>query len=63
MGKYLANGARLGALVDPHGRTVEIFRPMRPVDMVETLQNPDTVPLDPELSGFVLDLKAIFSPD
>ena len=63
MGKYLANGARLGVLVDPRSRTVEIFRPMRPIDMVETLQNPDTVPLDPELSGFVLDLKAIFSPD
>jgi hypothetical protein len=36
---------------------------MRPVDMVEMSQNPDTVPLDPELSGFVLDLKAIFSRD
>ena len=63
MGKYLANGARLGVLVDPHSRTVEIFRPMRPVDMVETSQNPETVPLDPELSRFVLDLKAIFSRD
>jgi len=63
MGKYLANGARLGVLVDPRSRTVEIFRPMRPIDMVETVQNPDTVPLDPELSRFVLDLKAIFSRD
>jgi Uma2 family endonuclease len=63
MGKYLANGARLGVLIDPHSRIVELSRPGRPLDIVETFQNPRTVPLDPELPGFVLDLRAIFSRD
>ncbi len=56
MQEYLAQGVRLGWLIDPIGGTVEIYRPGRPV---ETLDKPATLSGEDVLPGFVLDLKGI----
>jgi Uma2 family endonuclease len=53
MAEYVANGVRLGWLIDPLQRRVEIYRP----DItVIVLENPDTISGEPELPGFTLDL-------
>jgi Uma2 family endonuclease len=57
MRTYLANGARLAVLIDPEARTVEVSRPGQKTEMHT---RPETVGLDPELPGFVLDLRRIF---
>jgi len=57
MQEYMANGARLGWLIDPYSRRVYVYRPNEPV--VE-LDNPETVSGDPILPGFVLDLRPIW---
>jgi Uma2 family endonuclease len=57
MKTYLANGARLGVLIDPYRRAVEIYRPGAPVERYEGVQQ---VPLDPELPGFTLELEPLF---
>jgi Uma2 family endonuclease len=59
MDDYIANGARLAVLIDPHRRTVEVYRPGH---KPQTLVNPATVALDPELPGFELELEPIFDP-
>ena len=53
----LANGARLGWLIDPEGRRVYIYRPGQ---AVERLDNPDTLAGDPVLPGFVLDPRTLW---
>ena len=58
MREYLENGARLGWLIDPKWKRVEIHRPGRDV---EVLDAPASVSADPELPGFVLDLQEIFA--
>ena len=61
MEEYLANGARLGWLIDhldPRHR-VYIYRPG--VD-VEVLEAPETLSGDPELPGFVLEMRRIWEP-
>ncbi len=55
---YLANGAQIAVLIDPVGRTVEVYPPGREP---KTHRDPTTVTLDPELPGFVLDLEPIFA--
>ncbi len=60
MAEYIANGARLGWLVDPDTRQVLVYRPGR---AVEVLNHPESVSGDPELPGFVLDLKEIWEPE
>jgi Uma2 family endonuclease len=57
MQEYLANGARLGWLLDPEARHVYAYRPDAPV---ERLDQPETVSGDPVLPGFVLDLREIW---
>lgn len=59
MEEYIANGARLGWLIDPVDvrHRVYIYRPNSPV---EILENPDTISGDPELAGFVLDLTHVW---
>jgi Uma2 family endonuclease len=57
MEEYLANGARLGWLIDPDPRHVYVYRSGAPV---ERLDNPDTISGDPILPGFVLDLREIW---
>jgi len=56
MREYIANGLRLGWLIDPKSRTVEVYSPGRPV---ETLKDPATLSGEDVLPGFVLDLKGI----
>ena len=56
MREYIANGLRLGWLIDPRDGTVEIYRPGR---LVETLHKPATLSGEDVLPGFVLDLKGI----
>lgn len=58
MREFIQCGARLGWLIDPIGRRVEIFRPgKRP----QTLNTPDTISGEPELAGFTLDLAPIWT--
>jgi Uma2 family endonuclease len=58
MQEFIAQGARLGWLIDPKTGTVEIYRPGR---RVERLVRPDTLSGEDVLPGFVLDLKGILS--
>ncbi len=57
MQEYAENGVRLGWLIDPDERRVEVYRPGREV---ENLENPATVSGDPELPGFILDLAPVW---
>jgi len=57
LAEYVANGARLGWLLDPPSRHVYVYRPGAPV---ERLESPDVVPGDPVLPGFKLDLREIW---
>lgn len=57
MQEYLANGTKLGWLIDPQRQVVEIYRPSQPV---EILQSPNTVSGENILPGFSLDLAEIF---
>jgi Uma2 family endonuclease len=59
MEEYMANGARLGWLLDPLQRQAHIYRPGA---QPEILDNPETLSADPELPGFTLDLKPIWEP-
>lgn len=60
MEEYLANGVKLGWLLDRVSRTVYIYRPGRDV---ETLLDPATVSGDPELPGLVVDMTRVFAPE
>jgi len=57
MQEYLANGARLGWLLDPLDHRVYVYRPGV---AVECLEGPSTVSGSPELPGFVFDLTRIW---
>ena len=57
MVEYLEQGARLGWLIDPKTKEVEISRQGRPV---EILKSPRTVSGEDVLPGFTLDLNEIF---
>ncbi len=56
MVEYLAQGARLGWLIDPLTGTVEVYRPGR---AVETFSRPASLSGEAVLPGFVLDLNGI----
>lgn len=58
MQEYIANGARLGWLIDRKNKRVEIYRPNQEV---EILDNPATLSGEDVLPGFVLDLNPIMS--
>jgi Uma2 family endonuclease len=58
MHEYIEQGARLGWMIDPLDGTVEIYRPGRPV---EILEKPVTLSGEDVLPGFVLELKGILS--
>ena len=53
MDEYIANGARLGFLIDPYEKRVHIYRQGQPV---QHLDQPLAVSGDPVLPGFVLNL-------
>ena len=57
MSEYINNGARLGWLIDPQNRQVHIYRPNRPITI---LNAPTTISADPELPGFTLNLQTIW---
>jgi Uma2 family endonuclease len=57
MQEYLENGIRLGWLIDPKTKQVEIYRQGKEV---EVLQSPATLSGEDVLPGFVLDLQLIF---
>ncbi len=59
MAEYIANGARLGWLIDPIARRVYVYRPNASVEM---LGAPDTLSAEPELAGFALNLTPIWEP-
>jgi Uma2 family endonuclease len=57
MQEYMDNGAKLGWLLNPPPKQVEIYRPNQ---APEILQSPTSLSADPILPGFVLDLTDIF---
>jgi len=59
MQEYLANGCRLGWLIDPQNRRVAIYRPQQ---APEVLSAPPTLTGEDVLPGFSLDLTPIWSP-
>lgn len=56
MREYMDNGARLGWLLDPKSRRVEIYRPDREIEM---LDKPGSLSGEDVLPGFVLNLEGI----
>lgn len=59
LAEYLANGARLGWLLDLSARRVEVYRPG---SEAVALDAPAMLTADPELPGFQLDLGPIWGP-
>ncbi|MGI0496401.1 Uma2 family endonuclease [Limnospira platensis] len=57
MGEYLENGARLGWLIDPQNRRVEIYRPQQEIEVGE---DPTELSGGDVLPGFVLRLNRIW---
>ena len=57
MQEYIDNGVRLGWLLNPKDRTVEIYRMGKGI---EVLQSPTEVSGEDVLPGFVLSLEGIF---
>ena len=57
MQEYIDNGARLGWLIDPQNRRVEIYRPGREVELLENPQNLSGEDILPE---FVLNLRRVW---
>jgi Uma2 family endonuclease len=55
--EYIACGARLGWLIDPGERRVHVYRPDQ---VAQVLERVTELRGDPELPGFVLDLRAIW---
>lgn len=58
MQEYLENGARLGWLIDPKAKQVEIYRPGQ---AVEVLESPVALSGEEVLPGFGLELGQIFN--
>ena len=58
MQEYLDNGVKLGWLIEPSAKTVEIYRSGK---QVESLKNPQTLSGEDILPGFTLDLTEIFT--
>ena len=57
MREYIDNGAKLGWLIDPQQRRVEIYRPGKDVDVLE---NPTELSGEDVLPGFVLNLRRVW---
>ena len=54
MERYIANGARLGWVIDPRRRRVYVYRPGAEV---EILEDPEKISGDPVLPGFVFEVR------
>ena len=57
MKEYRDNGAKLGWLIDPKNKQIEIYRPNQEVEIKE---NPQSLSGENVLPGFVLDLTVIW---
>lgn len=57
MQEYLDNGVKLGWLIEPSAKIVEIYRHRK---QVKILNNPQTLLGEDVLPGFILDLSEIF---
>jgi Uma2 family endonuclease len=57
MQEYMANGVKLGWLIDPIERTITLYRPGREP---EVLTNPSSVTSEGPVAGSVLELDRIF---
>lgn len=60
MEEYIENGARLGWLIDSANTSVHVYRPGVPVSLLAGLLE---LSAEPELPGFVLDLRDIWEPN
>ena len=58
MEEYRENGAKLGWLIDPKNKRVEIYRPDQ---AVEVLENPSSLSGETVLPGFNLSLKRVWA--
>lgn len=58
MEEFIANGAKLGWLINSKRRQVHVYRPNQPV---EILVNPTTLSGEPEFAGLVLDLVSVWN--
>lgn len=58
MQEYVNNGARLGWLINPQDKQVEVYRPRQ---KKEVLQSPDSLSGEEVLPGFVLSLQRIWN--
>ncbi len=58
MEEYRENGAKLGWLIDPKNKRVEIYRPGQ---AVEVLENPSSLSGETVLRGFSLSLKRVWA--
>ncbi len=56
MQEYIANGVRLGLLINPQDKQVEVYRPGQ---AMQRLEQPGSVDCEPELPGLVLSLTGI----
>lgn len=56
MQEYIDNGVRLGWLINPQDRTVEIYRPGQ---VLEVLESPSQLSGEDILQGFILDLSSV----
>jgi len=59
MTEYIENGSQLGWLIDPEMRQVRVYRPHQAVAILDNVME---IAADPELPGFVLDLREIWEP-
>jgi len=57
MEEYLENGARLGWLIDPLEKKVYVYEPGR---QAVCLDDPESLPGDPVLPGFKLDVRRLW---
>ena len=60
MVEYVENGVQLGWLLDPETRSVYVYRPEA---HVKELKDAGSVAADPEVPGFILDLKLVWEPE
>ncbi len=60
MTEYIGNGAQLGWLIDPEMRKIHVYHPRKAVVVLENIVE---IAADPELPGFVLDLREIWEPN
>jgi Uma2 family endonuclease len=60
MAEYIENGSQLGWLIDPEMRQIHVYRPRQ---AIVVLENALEISADPELPGFVLDLREIWEPN